>query len=364
MKKFIRLIGIVTITALGVVSCGNKNNEQSIENTDTTDTIENIEVKPEPKYNPLTGLEVSQDEILNRRPISIMINNSKTAIPQNGIGEADIIYEALAEGNITRLMAVYYNPFDVEYIGSVRSARPYFVDLSQSLNSIYFHFGGSNIALEQIDDDDLDTIDGTREDNDGTVYIRDQWRIDNMGKEHSAMTSGDRLLDAIDEYGYDTEIEDGYYPMFNFVHDRDSIGGEPASSVSVNYSKSYYSDFEYAEQNKTYLKSQFGEPHIDANDNEQLDFTNLMFLDVDYENFDAGGGYMMRKIDLIGEGNGYYMSCGESVPIIWKHDSQYGNFDYYDINGNEIEVNPGKTYIGLVDGLDKVQYSDAVEIAE
>ena len=98
--------------------------------------------------NPLTGLAGIREETLNRVPVALMIGNSKDSLPQWGVSSADILVEMLAEGSITRLMGIYKDPYEVEAIASIRSARPYFADMAQSFGAAYLHFGGSTTAYD------------------------------------------------------------------------------------------------------------------------------------------------------------------------------------------------------------------------
>ena len=106
---------------------------------------------PEGPVNPLTGLaDGLSEEAAARRPAAVMINNLKQAIPQLGISKADIIYEMMAEGRIYRMLAVFQDPSRVGRIGSVRSARPYFVDMAENHNAVFFHIGASVPGYEAL----------------------------------------------------------------------------------------------------------------------------------------------------------------------------------------------------------------------
>ena len=133
------------------------------------------------------------NDISQKRPYVVMINNIKVATPQSGISKADIIFETLAEGGLTRLMAVYQDIENIGIVGSVRSARPYFIDIAMGLDAIFVHAGGSDDAYITIKDRDVDNIDGVH--GSGETFFRDQWRQKNMGYEHSLMLDTS-LLDA------------------------------------------------------------------------------------------------------------------------------------------------------------------------
>ena len=111
------------------------------------------EPQPEPKFpytNPLTGEGLNED-ISGKRPIAVMFNNLRKALPQIGIAQADVIYEIVAEGGITRMMGVFQNLEGVGDLGSIRSARDYYVSLALGHDAIYIHAGGSPQAYDAFD---------------------------------------------------------------------------------------------------------------------------------------------------------------------------------------------------------------------
>ena len=145
--------------------------------------------------NPLTGLcDGISDEALNTRPVAVMINNIIYALPQWGISQADIIYEMLAEGRITRFLAIFQDHSKIDKLASIRSARPYYIDIAQSYGAVYIHFGGSVPAYDAIAKrSDLISIDGIKGSWEGTVFFRDPGRKKQMGLEHSVYTTGEYL---------------------------------------------------------------------------------------------------------------------------------------------------------------------------
>jgi len=127
--------------------------------------------------NPLTGEKVSEDKS-DLRPYCVMINNHPDARPSVGLSQASIIYEALAEGGITRMMAVF-NDVDGITVGSLRSARPYYISMAQAYDAIYIHAGGSEQAYSDIKTLGIDNMDGVRGARSGEAssYYRDQTRL-------------------------------------------------------------------------------------------------------------------------------------------------------------------------------------------
>ena len=180
--------------------------------------VEEIEEAAPVYTSALTGLPVESEDASVRRPVAIMINNIKKALPQYGISEASIIFEALAEGGITRLLAVFDDLSDIPQIGTIRSARPYYLDFAESVDAIYVHIGGSPEAYSQIKSRKIDSFD-LIEGKNNSMYWRDKQRISQSGYEHSVFTSGERILEKIEETGMRTERDTSYGNAFNFSGD-------------------------------------------------------------------------------------------------------------------------------------------------
>lgn len=308
---------------------------------------------PEPSnLNPLTGLEMDETK-LNRRPVAIMINNIKRALPQYGLASADIIYEVVAEGGITRLVAVMQDPENVDVVGSVRSTRSYYLDLAQGHDAILFHAGASEMAYSDISTRGVNNADGTRGGAGiSQLYYRDTWRQKNLGYEHSLMTSGERIAEYLENTSYRTEHEEGYeYPVrFEAGYELD---GESAKNVSVKFSSYKTGVFEYDEQGACYLVNEYGEPHIDANTGEQLAMTNVLVLEANIRMI-SGDAYGRMEVDLVGEGDGLLFCGGKSVKITWSKDSYTSPFTYYAEDGEEQVFRSGTSYICIIADLDNV----------
>ena len=140
--------------------------------------------------NPLTGEAL--EEVSDLRPVAIMINNISKAVPQCGISQADLLYEIVAEGSVTRFMAIFSDLSDVGVIGPVRSVRPYFVRIGQHYNAIISSAGGSDEAIDLIKSLGLNYLNGIA--GAGSYFYRDEWRRANRGFEHSLMTTGGIFL--------------------------------------------------------------------------------------------------------------------------------------------------------------------------
>ena len=186
-----------------------------------------------PYVNPLTGEGCAQD-ISQKRPVAVMLNNLKKALPQLGVSQADIIYEAPAEGGITRMLAVFQSVEEVGNIGSVRSARDYYVSLAMGHDALYLHAGGSPapMCIKNWGAAAFDCVNGPYE---GTLFWRDKARRRSMGMEHSVLTSGQTITELMPTYSYRLEHKEGYQYPAAFLAKGEKAQGALGNRVSVEF---------------------------------------------------------------------------------------------------------------------------------
>lgn len=281
------------------------------------------------------------DEDSKSRPIAVMINNNHQAWPHAGLDDAYITYEIIAEGGITRMMAIFKDK-DTAKIGSVRSARPYYLDYALENDAIYVHYGWSDQAKADISSLDIDNINGLT---DSSVFWRDKTL--NKASEHTAFTSMEKIKAFAKEQGYDRDTNKDL--LLNYSVDeislKDMESAEKADKVYIKYS--YYTDtsYEYDEANKVYLRSMSGTAHKDAITGEQYKVKNIIITPIENYAYDS---YGRQKLNNIGSGEGYYITDGYAVPITWEKSSRSGQTVYkYKDSGKEIKVNDGNTYIQI-----------------
>ncbi len=304
--------------------------------------------------HPLTGLPVSE-ELLGKRPVAVMINNIKASMPQVGIGSADILYECLAEGGITRLLALYLDYESVGTIGSVRSSRDYYLDLAQIHDAIYIHAGGSEIAYSQIASRGIQNLDGVRTTVSG-VFWRDPDRLQTMSREHTMVTSGAKIAMGIAKKNYRTEYTDGFQSSYRFYESATELNGAEASYVKIPNSSSYVAEMFYDADTKLYRKNQFGKPHVDGATGEQLAFTNVLIL---YARQRTVDDYGRLEVELTGSGKGYYCTGGKAVEITWNRSDRDGGITLLNTDGSPLRLNPGKSYVSIAS--DKIYNKTVIE---
>lgn len=351
MKKY-RIIILALAIILAFAGCKKKDaviNKDAIIEIDTEQEAEEpIELPEKPAGDPHKGKEQSKltgewisPKKVNKRPYAIMFNNIEYASPQGGTSQASILYEALVEGGITRLMGIFED-FNSDRMGSTRSARHYFVSFADEYDAIFVHFGQTKYALskmQQLGTDNLSGLEGVG----NTVFYRDN----SIKAPHNAFASHDGIIKGTKEKKYRTEYNKDFEPQHYSFYDTDTdiTNGVTAENVKLGYSSGMKPYFEYHNDDKLYYRFQFGTPHIDKNTGKQLAFKNIIVQYVKEWNIDRNG-YQTMDIEN-SSGKGYYITNGKAQEITWKKNESTSKMHYYDKEGNVLKVNPGKTFISV-----------------
>ena len=296
------------------------------------------------------------DEDSKSRPIAVMINNNHAAWPHAGLNDAYLSYEIIAEGGITRIMALFKDQ-DTEKIGSVRSARPYYLDYALENDAIYVHYGWSEKAKSDISSLGVDNINGLT---DSETFWRDTSL--NKATEHTVFTSMEKIKARAEKDGYMRDTNKDL--LLNYSTDEISLKKREdaikADSVYIKYS--YYTDtsYEYDSENKVYKRSMSGTPHVDAVTGEQYTVKNIIVIGVENHSYDD---YGRQELDNIGTGEGYYITDGYAVPITWEKESRSAQTIYKYKNGKEIKVNDGNTFIQIQPLGEELSIEGAEEVS-
>ena len=294
----------------------------------------------------LSGLPVSE-KIGNRRPVAIMLNNLEAAQPMSGVSYADVVYEYVVEGSITRLMGLFENYDKLDKIGSVRSCREYFVYTALEFDAIYMHFGQAAYALSLLEEDYVHNLNGLGEAGDTCFY-----RTTDRKAPHNVYTSSKGIEAGIKKLGYREDHYEGYKGKFKFC-DLDKVvtneGGIPITHMEPKYriNKPW---FDYNPETEKYDRYQYDGPQIDAETGEQLSYDNVIFQynfwtqldEKDYLAFDCHSG-----------GSFQYFTHGKMVMGTWQREMNEDNYNmsairYYDADGNELVINNGKTFVCVI----------------
>lgn len=289
----------------------------------------------------LTGEDVSA-EIGRRRPVAIMLGNDQTGAPQSGLTQAGVIYEAPVEGQITRLMGIFENYDNLERIGSVRSCRDYYIFYANEFDAIYVHYGQAAYALPYLEQHVIDNLNGL------TMGSAAFYRTTDRKAPHNAYTTPELLQNGIATQGYSQEYSTDYTGHYLFAEDgSETTLDNGASATMVKLDNYSYNQpwFEYDETTKKYRRYQFGEAHIDELNGEQLTCDNIILQYSSYQPYDSNG-YL--NVDVTTPGKGKFITRGKAIDIRWEKDSVWGVTHYYDENEQEIRLNPGQTWVAIV----------------
>ena len=300
---------------------------------------------PEPEYRDLFN-GAGRDEPNTGRPFAVMINNLKQAQPQCATSRCDILYEVLAEGGVTRMMAIYSDIRGVEHIGSIRSIRPYYIDISLAYGAVTCHAGGSDAAYSRIRSEHIENIDGVRGVYPFEVFYRDQQRrASGYAVEHTLFTEGDNLYRCAEELKYDLTLPEGYDTGLRFVKDGTPADGAPAAQIDVTFNSGKSTALLFHEDTGLYTAQQHGGDYLDGNTDEPVTFRNVLAISAATRVLD---GYGRLSVNLIGSGSGYFACGGSYVEISWARESLEDCFHYYLADGSELHLGEGTTYIAVL----------------
>lgn len=333
---------------------------------------------PKTQPCPLNGALYSkqQEKWWNgHRPLGIMVENSTDARPQSGLSSADVIYEAVAEGGITRFLSVFYCQ-DAEFVGPVRSARTYFLDFISEYGEypLYTHVGGANCdpstgsgcangakadALGQIRKygwsryNDLDQF--------GVpcpVLCRYEDRLPNRATEHTMYTGTTKLWDFAKEQRELSNVDsDGNEWDENFVSysfkDDAPLNSRPASqTVEFDFwdgYKDFSVQYKYDKNTNTYLRSNGGEAHIDLNTKKQLAPKNVVILFMTESKANDGyPGNLHMLYGTTGTGNATVFMDGKQIKAKWSKKNRTARLMLTDTSGKEINLNRGQIWFSVV----------------
>lgn len=349
MKRTTALLVAIAMIALCFCGCTGKPTQETttVEATEAT-TVETTKKEKvyDKKTNLLTGIPNLSDGAIGKRPVAVMVNNIKKSLPQYGISDADIIFEVLVEGGITRMMALYGDYTRIPNVCSVRSCRYYFPIFAHGFDAVYCCFGSNqSLGTTTLKRIKIDYFDGQFY---SALYGRDAERKKTYAKEHTAYLKGSDVPATLKKEGVRSDILKGRKePFFNFnsPNKPKKVSDTVCNKATLNFSKFYWSGFTYDKASKTYLKTHEEKAHIDQKTGNQLAFTNVLVLTTSVNEFNDGTGLI--KVDWKG-GSGCYLSMGTAKPIKWSKASESAPIKLTDKNGKPLKLNAGKSYIGVI----------------
>ncbi len=292
--------------------------------------------------HPLTGTRI--DSVLTELPwvFGVMIENAADAWPLSGVDGAFLVFEAPVEGNIPRFLAFYSEDQTVAKIGPVRSAREYFLDWNAELDGIYAHVGGSPQALERIRKDGVMDLDQFFQ---SEYFYRNELT---RYAPHNVYTTIDDLRSAIEEMYVKYEREVPMYDSWAFT---DGVSeSDVASIIHLDWSNAsgYNVDWIYEPITNTYSRTQGGNTYV-AN--------NVVVLETDVDVI-VGDDKGRKELVTIGTGTMHLFQNGVETIGVWKKPSTEERLRFFDIEGNEIVMNAGTTWIEVIDSLERLSVSE------
>lgn len=296
---------------------------------------------PERTYSFLEGTELMGVNRSEEYVVGVMIDNALTARPaQSGLEQASIVVEALAEGGVTRFLALFSSKIPFEKVGPVRSARPYFLDIVKPFHGVYVHAGGSDAVLAEL------RTQNEIFDLDHAVWGNATfWRDVNIARPHNLFTNfanlQKSLIESDDMQGFEYLDDDAF--SFSDI----ALSGERVSQVGINFSYSGYSStWDWDVENEKFRRSQYISESDVAVDNLVIMESQMWLIPNDPKN--------RMGMKNTGSGDVMVFQNGEYVRALWQKDTRSSPLQLVDDNGLPITLLRGKTWISIVDDMSKV----------
>ncbi|MEI3606221.1 DUF3048 domain-containing protein [Pseudogracilibacillus sp. SE30717A] len=329
MKKIYLLIIVI---AIGLVAVACSTNEEEKEKG-SEDSNEVGKVETEQNIYPFTG--IATDEDVTNRAIAVMVNNHAQARPQTGLSDADIVFEMLTEGDITRFLAIYQST-EPEVVGPVRSAREYFFTLADGYDAIYVYHGAANFVNDMIQSRGIENLPGAIYDNDGHLFVRESFRQ----APHNSYFQFGAAYDVAAEKEYETHMN---YEPLPFLKEDDKIVGEDANYVRINYAQNdVYVEFTYDETTNQYTRYNDGQMSAELNTDVPIQVSNVLIVEAEHRVIDDE---QRRSIDIESGGSAYLLQQGKVQQLQWEN--QDGRIIPIK-DGQVVPFVPGKTWINFI----------------
>ncbi|KGX88238.1 DUF3048 domain-containing protein [Pontibacillus litoralis] len=337
MQKRVGLFLLFTLMFLA--ACSNQEKAQEAKE----EKEPSVESEQKTYTYPLTG-EVSNEPVDNRI-VAVMVNNHSKARPQTGLTDADVVYEILAEGNITRFLALFQSELP-NVIGPVRSAREYYYTLAQGFNALYVYHGAAKPIQQEIEQLGIDYLNGKEYDNNGTLFKRENFRE----APHNSYLQFHGVYDTAQANDLQVIFEHRALP---FLDDEqvNQLNGESASHVEIAYAESEVVEYQYDEAKHHYTRYNDGEQTVDYHTDEPVTVQNVFIVEAAHHVIDEQG---RRSIDLQVGGNGYLIQHGQMEQVQWQNDN--GHIIPYK-DGEQLRFVPGKTWVNVVPEQPGIQQS-------
>ncbi|MBD3156847.1 DUF3048 domain-containing protein [Candidatus Peregrinibacteria bacterium] len=337
------LVIVITVVWASVFALPEPEPEEPVREEEQ-ERIEPVEEEEEEIHSYIDNTVIEKEE---ERMIAVIIeNHTESRRQMAGLEEASLVFEAEAEGGITRFLAFY--PYqDTERVGPVRSARPYFVRWAEQFDSALAHAGGSELGLSTIySSGHVFDLDGLALEGGLKYFTRDYVYF----APHNLFTNIDELRELMNDRGWDKPLEDPYFEFGDLSDD----SADNAETVHIYYPfPEYFVRYEYDEDTGVYERFQDGDPHIDHGSEKQITASNVVVLITNYYPTDEVGRLYMKTE---GSGDMYLFRDGKVIPGTWKRPETHSPYTFYDENGEELVFASGKTWVSVVNYQSGLQW--------
>lgn len=327
----ILVILVILIGALLALKIVNEKNEKTPSNEVISLGTDKGKIKVEDKnFNIFNGVD---------RPIAVMIDNHKQAWPQAGLNEAYVVYEIIVEGGETRLMPIFKGK-NLDKIGPVRSSRHYFLDYALEHDAIYVHFGWSPQAEADISKYKINNINGITESSDNF------WRVKDKKAPHNAVTNTEKIIQMAKNKG--VRITSSTKNILNYKKEEVNLEeGKQATSIKIPYSKSNEVEYKYNQETKRYERYAKKDKQVDWDTKEVISTKNIIITYAENYTLQDAENKGRQGLKNIGTMKGYYITNGKAIEITCSKKSRTEKTVYKDLQGNEININDGNTFIQI-----------------
>ena len=319
-------------------------------------TIQSGTEVPEEKNTIVVEQKKLQTFVGEDRPVAVMIDNNVNALPHAGLNNAYAVYEIIVEGGESRLMALFKGQ-NLSKVGPIRSSRHYFLDYALENDAIYVHFGWSPQAESDIKTLGVNNINGL------TQGGNDFWRVNDKQAPHNAVTSSENILKMAQAKNYRT-TSTASSPFNYTVDDVNLENGETADVVTIPYSTNNVVRWEYNGESKRYTRYTRNRKEVDWDTGEDVTFKNIIIEFIAHSALNDGSDKGRQTMTTTGTKDGYYITNGKAIKIKCTKTSRSGKTIYTDLEGNEIDVNDGNTFVQICPINAKVEIKSNTVVEE
>lgn len=361
LKKYkieLILVGVVILIMLyGASKSYSRNNNFEIKGvgSPTPEAIVTPSPTPTPDNKfPLSPITGEPCENATRRTVAVMLAIDSITRPLSGISEADVVFEmpVITDG-ITRLMAVFGCNISTE-IGSIRSARHDFIDLANSVDAIFVHWGGSHFALDKLKTGAIDELDALA-DQYGVFY-----RKNNLPAPHNGFTSGERILNAAAKLKYRPENNFKGFSRLDCEKESERSAkckGAVDGILKIGFPGEFRVEYRYDAATNAYLRWRGGKKEIDRNNKKQVTVKNIIVMYAATKQIE--GDY--NDVALEGKGKAEFYANGGKIEGIWQKNSSSPKFYYYDNSGTEIKFAAGNIWVEIMQTNQSASWRNGTE---